>query len=335
MRIFRLHPTIMRHSFPRKMLFLSSLVFAALLFGTSGYMLIEDWSFSDSLFMTVITLATIGYGETHNLSLDGRYFTIALIVFGTGVVGYGISSLTLMLFQGDLPLYLRRKKMEKLIARMQGHTIICGLSHTGRYALEELLSTQHQIVVIERDESNTGMLQELDVPFIVGDAAEDENLCAAGITRAHALISCLSADAENAFVVVTAKSLNSKILAVAKAENESSRKKLLAVGADNVVIPSHLGGMNMANIVAHPETLHFFEHLHHRYPNQFRAQVHVLDERWEGLPLERFLKEGFDGKAMVIALERSPGEVEFSPGPEIIMHSGESLLLISTQNPTS
>jgi voltage-gated potassium channel len=100
--------------------------------------------------MTVITLATIGYGETHNLSLDGRYFTIALIVFGTGVVGYGISSLTLMLFQGDLPLYLRRKKMEKLITRMRGHTIICGLSHTGRYALEELLGTQHQVVVIER-----------------------------------------------------------------------------------------------------------------------------------------------------------------------------------------
>jgi voltage-gated potassium channel len=157
------------------------------------------------------------------------------------------------------------------------------------------------------------LLQELEIPFIVGDASEDENLSAAGITHAHALISCLSADADNAFVVVTAKSLNSKVLAVAKAENESSRKKLLAVGADNVVIPSHLGGMNMANIVAHPETLHFFEHLHHRYPNQFRAQVHVLDERWEGLPLERFLKDGFDGKAMVIALERSPGEVEFSP----------------------
>ena len=322
----------MRHNFPRKIIFLSSLVFAALLFGTSGYMLVEGWSFSDSLFMTVITLATIGYGETHTLSLAGRYFTIALVVFGTGVVGYGISSLTLMLFQGDLPIYLRRKKMEKLISRMRGHTIICGLSHTGRYALEELLSTQHQVVVIEKDEANTAMLDERDVPFIIGDAAEDENLNAAGIAHARALISCLSADADNAFVVVTAKNLNSAIMAVAKAENESSRKKLLAVGADNVVIPSHLGGMNMANIVAHPETLHFFEHLHQRYPHQFRAQIHVLDAQWEGQTLGRFMESGLNGKTMVIALERSPGEVEFSPGPEVIMHSGESLLLISTQN---
>jgi len=322
----------MRHNFPRKIIFLSSLVFAALLFGTSGYMLVEGWSFSDSLFMTVITLATIGYGETHTLSLAGRYFTIALVVFGTGVVGYGISSLTLMLFQGDLPIYLRRKKMEKLISRMRGHTIICGLSHTGRYALEELLSTQHQVVVIEKDEANTAMLDERDVPFIIGDAAEDENLNAAGIAHARALISCLSADADNAFVVVTAKNLNSAIMAVAKAENESSRKKLLAVGADNVVIPSHLGGMNMANIVAHPETLHFFEHLHQRYPHQFRAQIHVLDAQWEGQALGRFMESGLNGKTMVIALERSPGEVEFSPGPEVIMHSGESLLLISTQN---
>ncbi|MDN0077009.1 potassium channel family protein [Crenobacter sp. SG2303] len=304
---------------------------AALLFGTSGYMMVEGWSFSDSLFMTVITLATIGYGETHKLSLAGRYFTIALIVFGTGVVGYGISSLTLMLFQGDLPLYLRRRKMEKLIAQMSQHTIICGLSRTGRYALEELLSAHHQVVVIEKSEANVALLQERGIPYIVGDATEDENLTAAGIARAQALISCLSSDADNAFVVVTAKSLNAAVMVVAKAENESSRKKLKAVGADNVVIPSHLGGMNMANIVAHPETHHFFEHLHHRYPNQFRAQIHVLDERWEGQSLARFLQDSFAGKAMVVALEHSPGEVEFAPGMEVLLHAGESILLISTQ----
>ncbi|HJV05975.1 MAG TPA: potassium channel family protein [Chromobacteriaceae bacterium] len=321
----------MRHSFPRKLLFLSSLVAVALCSGTMGYMLIEGWSFSDSLFMTVITLATIGYGETHPLSELGRYFTIALIVFGTGVVGYGISSLTLMLLQGDLPLYLRRRKMEKVIVRINNHIIICGLSRTGQYALDELISAGHEVVVIEKNEVNAARLEERDIPFIVGDATEDANLMEAGINKARALITCLNSDADNAFVVVTAKNLNQNVTVVSKAETESSRKKLLAVGADRVVIPSHLGGMNMANIVAHPETLHFFEHLHHRYPNAFRAEVHTLNEEWDDLPLGDFIRARFHGKAMVIALERPGGSVEFNPPPETLLQSGASLMVISNQ----
>ncbi|GGY13258.1 potassium channel family protein [Paludibacterium paludis] len=318
----------MRKSFARKLLFLSSLIGLVVTAGTMGYMIIEGWSLLDSLYMTVITLATIGYGETHNLSNFGRVFTIALIVFGTGVVGYGISSLTLMLFQGDLPNYLKRRKMEKIIARMSDHIIVCGLSRTGQYALEELAQSGQAVVVIEREETNALMLEGRDIPYIVGDATDDENLLAAGVGKARAVVTCLTSDADNAFVVVTARNLNRELLIVSKAETESSRNKLLAVGADKVVIPSRLGGTNLANMVVRPETLHFFEHLHSRYPNTFRAELLNAGPAWEGRRLADFVHHK-DRRMLVIALEHPGGEIEFNPSPDAMLRDGTAIMVIN------
>lgn len=321
----------MRQSFARKLIFLSSLIGFVVMAGTTGYILIEGWSVLDSLYMTVITLATIGYGETHQLDAAGRLFTIALIVFGTGVVGYGISSVTLMLFQGDLPNYLKRRKMEKIIARISGHIIVCGLSRTGKYALDELVQSGQSVVVIERDEASTLYLEGRDIPYIVGDATEDENLIAAGVDKAKAVITCLTADAENAFVVVSARNLNAKLQIVSKAETESSRNKLLAVGADKVVIPSRLGGSNLANMVVRPETLHFFEHLHSRYPNTFSAELFNASAVWHGRRLEEFV-EFKDSRMLVIALEHPGGEIEFNPSPDAILLEGTSIMVINNFN---
>lgn len=314
-------------SFTRKLLFLSGLILVTLCTGTSGYMLIEGWSLFDSIYMTVITLATIGYGETHPLSDGGRLFTISLIVFGTGVVGYGISSLTLMLFQGDLPLLLKRRKMEKLIARLDQHIIICGMSRTGLYTLEELTSAGHHVVVIEKNETVAHQLGNRDVPYIVGDATADEHLIAAGVAKARAVVTCLTSDAENAFVVVTAKNLNPAIKAVSKAETETSRRKLLTVGADRVVIPSHLGGVNMANMVARPESLHLFEQLQQRFPKTFHAQLFGVGPEWDGRRLSDF-EPTRPQNVMVIALELPGGEVEFNPAPETLLKSGSSVMAI-------
>lgn len=316
-------------AFARKLLFLLSLLLAALVAGTVGYMLIEGWPLFDSLYMTVITLATIGYGETHPLSDEGRLFTIAMVVFGTGVVGYGLSSLTLMLFQGDLPIYLKRRKMEKLIARLEGHIIICGLSRTGQYTLDELLRSGLDVVVLEKTESQAITLEGRDIPYIIGDATQDENLQAAGVDKARALITCLSSDAENAFVVVTAKNLNRTLMVVSKAETENSRRKLLAVGADKVVIPSHLGGQNMANMVIRPETLHFFERLHQHYPHAFQAEVQPVDAFWQGRTLGEYLSVQ-EGRVTVLALELPGGEVDFNPAPSTLLQPGSAIMLIRT-----
>ncbi|NDV12313.1 potassium channel family protein [Crenobacter caeni] len=311
----------------RKLLLLTALLGAVILTGTSGYALIEGWPLFDSLYMTVITLATIGYGETHPLSQAGRAFTIALVFFGTGVVGYALSSLTLLLFQSDLPQILKRRAMEKEIARLQGHIIVCGLSHTGLAAIDELTHSGHPVVAVERDEAAARALDPLDIPYIVGDATEDANLTAAGALNARALISCLTSDAENAFVIVTARTLNPQLMLVAKAETEASRRKLLAVGAHKVVVPSYLGGVNLANLVVNPETLHFFERLHTRYPNTFRAEVVPVHPEWDGKQLGECLSLD-DGRTMVIALETPGEDVLFNPGPATRLQNGASLMII-------
>jgi voltage-gated potassium channel len=318
-----------KRTFTKKLLWLLGGLLAMVISGTLGYMLIEGWGWFDSLFMTIITLSTIGYGETHPLSQAGRGFTILLIIFGTGGAGYGLSSLALLLFQGDLPNYMKRRKMEKIIGRMSNHIVLCGLSRTGLYALSELERSGQQMVVIERDEAACiSRLGESDLPYINGDATSDENLIAAGIERASAIITCLTSDAENAFVVVTAKSLNPAIMSISKAESESTRKKLLAVGTDRVVVPSRLGGMSLASHVIRPETLNFFEHLHSRYPDTFRAELRHLDDVWEGSTLHTYILSQ-DTPLMVIALEHPGGEVEFNPARDALLHAGSSIMAIS------
>ncbi|WP_036665171.1 potassium channel family protein [Paludibacterium yongneupense] len=318
-----------KRTFSRKLFWLLGGLLILVISGTLGYMLIEGWGWFDSLFMTIITLSTIGYGETHPLSPAGRAFTIVLIVFGTGGAGYGLSSLTLLLFQGDLPNYMKRRKMEKIIGRMSNHIVLCGLSRTGLYALHELEHSGQQLVVIERDESSCiSRLGESDLPYINGDATSDENLMAAGVERARAIITCLTSDAENAFVVVTAKSLNPKIMAISKAESESTRKKLLAVGTDRVVVPSRLGGMSLAGHVIRPETLNFFEHLHSHYQDTFRAELHHVAAAWEGRTLNEYVAD-LGNPLMVIALEHPGGEVEFNPAEDAVLHAGSAIMSIS------
>jgi voltage-gated potassium channel len=317
----------MKRTFVRKLLFLFGLVTAVLLVGTIGYEGIEGWSLLDSLFMTVVTLSTIGYGETHPLDRDGQIFTMILIAFGTGVVGYGISSMTLMLFQGDLPLYFKRRKMEKLIARMHDHVILCGLSRTGLYTLGEIERSGRKVVVIERNEAAVARLEAKEIPYIIGDATVDDNLLAAGVQKAGAIITCLTSDAENAFVVVAAKSLNPQIKAVSKAENESARKKLAAVGSDKVVVPSMLGGLSMANSVLRPETQHFFETLHTRYPNNFAAEIVDAGPEWDGVALDDYCTAQ-PQRVMVVALEPPGGEVMFGPPLDTTLQAGTAIMLI-------
>jgi voltage-gated potassium channel len=317
----------MKRTFVRKLLFLLGLITAVLLAGTVGYEAVEGWSPLDSLFMTVITLSTIGYGETHALDRDGQIFTMILIAFGTGVVGYGISSMTLMLFQGDLPHYFKRRKMEKVIARLSGHVILCGLSRTGLYTLGEIERSGRKVVVIERDEAAAAQLEGREIPCIIGDATQDENLLAAGVREARAIITCLTSDAENAFVVVAAKSLNPSLTAVSKAETESAGRKLSAVGSDKVVVPSMLGGLSMANTVLRPETQHFFETLHSRYPDTFHAEIVPAGPQWAGATLYAF-SSAQPQRVLVIALEQPGGEIQFGPSPDTMLEAGSAIMLI-------
>lgn len=243
----------------RKIASLLLLLLAILMSGAVGYQLIEGWSFLDGLYMTVITVASVGFGETHPLSDTGRIYTMAVILFGSGILIYSVSMITAMIVEGKLTDVLKRMKMNKEIDNLREHYIVCGDSPTGRYAIEELLKTRNPFVVIETDKDKIATLAESGILCIDGDATTDAVLLAAGIERASGLFCNLPSDAENLFVVLTAKGLNPGLRVVSNAVDEESQHKLIKVGADRVVLPNAIGGLRMVSEMLRPSVVTFLD----------------------------------------------------------------------------
>jgi voltage-gated potassium channel len=227
--------------------------------GVLGYTTIERWNLFDSLYMTVITIASVGYGEIHPLSFEGRVFTIVLILCGSATLIYGLSILTAFIVEGELTDILRRRKMLKKISALEGHFIVCGMSATGRYVIDELKKTGRTFLVIDRDQEKIKALNGEGVLTIEGDATNDAVLQAANVATAGGLLTTLHADADNLFVVVTARGLNPSLRIIAKAINEESDRKLRQVGADSVVMPNFIGGLRMASEMIRPSVVSFLD----------------------------------------------------------------------------
>ncbi|MBI5640997.1 MAG: NAD-binding protein [Nitrospirae bacterium] len=227
--------------------------------GISGYIAIEGWSPLEALYMTVITLSSVGFMEVHPLSGSGRVFTIALILCGSGVLIYGISLITAFIVEGELTDVLRRKRMNKKIEKLRSHYIVCGADQTGRYVIEELVKTRKEFLVIEKDPEKVRVLMDQDIPCIQGDATHDSVLLQAGIKNARGFITSLHSDAENLFVVITAKRLNPTLRVISKAIEEESEQKIRMVGADGVVMPNSIGGLRMVSEMIRPSVVNFLD----------------------------------------------------------------------------
>lgn len=245
-----------------RLLSVAGLLAACLVAGAVGYHLIEGWSFFDSLYMTVITLATVGYGETHPLSTSGRLFTMILIMGGIGLMTYGFSTLTAIVVEGELSEVLRRRRMQKEIKAFSGHYVVCGAGHTGGVICAELKKTGRDFVVVDRDAETVAKLAERlggEFPHILGDGTEDEVLRKAGVERAAGVFAVLSTDQDNAFVVLSAKVLNPRARVLACQKTLGVREKLLRSGADGVVDPEFIGGLRLASEMIRPITVGFLD----------------------------------------------------------------------------
>lgn len=229
--------------------------------GMLGYAGIEGWSYFDSLYMTIITIASVGFMEVHQLTAQGRAFTIVLILCGSATLIYGLSVLTAFIVEGELTDVIRRRKMKNRISKVEGHYIVCGMSATGKYIVEELLKTGRSFVAIDKDPEKIRELNEANILNIEGDATHEAVLEAANIRQAGGLLSALHYDADNLFVVVTAKGLNPGLKIVAKAINEESERKLRQVGADRVVMPNFIGGLRMASEMIRPSVVSFLDNM--------------------------------------------------------------------------
>lgn len=227
--------------------------------GILGYSTIEGWPLLDSLYMTVITLSSVGFMEVHPLSGSGRIFTMMLILCGSGVLIYGISVITAFVVEGELTDVIRRKNMDKKIAGLKAHYIICGADQTGRYIMDELGKTKKDFIVIEKDPDKIKALMKNDVLCVEGDATHDAVLQRAGIQRAKGFITALRSDAENIFVVITAKRLNPSLRVISRAIEEESEQKIRLAGADSVVMPSYIGGLRMASEMIRPSVVSFLD----------------------------------------------------------------------------
>jgi voltage-gated potassium channel len=308
-------------------LFLTSLV----VIGTSGYMLIEGWNFEDSLYMVIITITTTGYGEVHPLSHSGQIFTLLLVVVSFATVIYIGGIGVQIIIESKI---FRRWRVEKKIANLSGHYIVCGFGRMGRHICEELVEAKVPFVVIENNPGNIATLNELGFLFDDGDATNDAILERAGVKNAKGLVAVLSSDAENVFTTLSAKSINPKIFVVARAIEDATEPKLLKAGADRVVKPYELGGFRMASLLLRPGVADFIEIV---------AANRNLDLQIE----EIFVKKGskMHGKTLaqlplrtefnsiIVSIQNDEkGIFVYNPKGDIMVDEGNKLIAIGEKN---
>lgn len=229
--------------------------------GILGYRFISDYSWIDAVYMTVITITTVGFAEVNPLDTSSKIFTIFLILASVVIVGYAISIITEFILSKNNFEDLKKRKMQAKIENLKGHIIICGYGRNGKQAAKKLLSYKKPFVIIEQDKELVEKFQSNDLPFVHGNANEDETLIKAGVKDASTLISALPEDADNLFVVLSARQINSSMCIISRASEETSYDKLKLAGANNVILPDRIGGDHMASLVVVPDLIEFIDNL--------------------------------------------------------------------------
>lgn len=229
--------------------------------GVSGYMYLSDFTFTESLYMTIITITTVGFGVLHPLNDVEKLFTVFLILLSISVYGYVVTVITEYIVEGHIFKQLKLKKVQQKIQKLENHTIICGYGRNGRQAVVKLQTFNESFVVIEKNQSLIAELEKNNILFVEGDATEDAVLLKAEISKAKNLITALPSDADNLFVVLSSRQLNKDLKIVSRASLESSYSKLKIAGADNVIMPDKLGGDHMASLLVSPDLIEFVDKL--------------------------------------------------------------------------
>lgn len=231
-----------------------------LLFGVLGYRFISDYSWIDALYMTIITVTTVGFSEVRPMGPEGKIFTVVLIVTSVFIVGFSISVVTEYLLGRNSLQILKKKRVKKTIDKLSNHVVVCGFGRNGMQASERLKAYNKPFVIIERERDVIDRYDE-DVLFVEGDANDDDVLLNAGIERAQFLITALPDDAANLFVVLSARQLNKNLFIISRASLVNSQKKLLLAGANKVIMPDKIGGDHMASLVVMPDLITFMDKL--------------------------------------------------------------------------
>lgn len=300
-------------------------------YGTFGYIAIEQWSTLDALYMTIITLSTVGFHEVHALGDAGKLFTMTLIIFGVGVIGYIVGSLAQIMFEGQFHRILGRKKVEKAIAALQDHYIICGFGRIGALICREFAARPLPFVVVEKD---TGIIDRMETDgheylFLRGDATIDDTLLKAGIKKAKGLISVVTSDTENVYITLTARGLNPDLYILARSGEEGSEIKLKRAGANKVVSPYLIGGSRMAQAILRPTVVDFIEIATGHEHMELQMEEIVIPEHssyiGESLASSGFRKET---GVIIVGIKKESGKMGFNPESHTKIEARDTLIVL-------
>jgi voltage-gated potassium channel len=302
------------------------------LIGTLWYWLVEGWSWEDAAYMTVITLATVGYGETNPLGSRGRLFTIALILMGVINIGYIVNRFTAAVIEGYFQEGIRLRQQRRLMESLSGHYIICGFSRTGRQIAKEFRAEGVTFVVIDAEVESVQKAQIEGYTGYQGDATLDDTLLKVGIERATCIVAALPSDAENLYIVLSAKTLNPEIRAIARASTEEALQKLQRGGADAVISPYITGGKRMAAAALRPQVLDFVDGILTGADRQLYMEEFLLDSSqcpFVGQSLHKAKLRSQSG-ALVLAIRRIDGNLIGGPTGDTVLMSGDTLICMGT-----
>lgn len=311
------------------------LPFVMVVIGTIGFMVIESYTFVEALYMTVLTISTVGFGEVRPLSTGGRVFISIYMMVNIAVIAYALAAFSYYVIEGKLFEEMEKTWMQSRVDNLEGHTILCGFGKYGKEIARHLLLHEQKFVVIEQKDSKLDgeEFEDIDVPYVIGDATADETLIKAGISRAGGLITALSDDSDNLFIVLSAKDLNPTMQIVSRAHQERSRQKMKKAGASHVIMPEQIGGFYMATLISKPGAVEFFSYV----TNELASDIGFEEVRYDQLP------KSLQGKSIkqidfrtnsgvnVIGHRLADGNYVVNPGPDAALSPGESFIMVGSQ----
>ncbi len=298
--------------------------------GTAGYMVLEGWGFLDALYMTMITISTVGYGEVNGLDTSGRLWSIALIITGASVLVYATGSFVELVMEGTLRGYFTRRRMEDTIGKLNGHYILCGYGRVGRQVAREFTSEGVDFVVIDRQPSEVEQCVEEGYLALLGNAFDDATLEAAGVERAKGLVAAVDSDADNLFVIFSARRMNPDLRIVARANSEESALKLKQAGADRSLSPYAVEGRRLAAFAIQPEIVDFLDVVAHS-KRGLKFSLEEIEVPAESPPeAPRTVKAAEQTEAKILAIIDEDGNLDTTLSPQDEIPPGTTLIVLGT-----
>jgi len=311
------------------------LIILVILAGTLGYyaMFGGKYTIMDCLYMTVISITSVGYGEIIEITgnVPAEVFTMVLITFGMGIILYGLGAMTAILIEGELSGLLRKKKMEKAISKLNKHIIVCGGGQTGLPVIMELVKNRESVVMIESDQESIDRCLAFveDLLYIKGDATEDENLLAAGIENARGVAICLPSDKDNLYITMASRMLNSKVRIISSLTNVKLKPKLTKAGANSVVSPNTIGALRIASEMIRPTVVDFLDTMLRSKQGNLRIHQVVITRSTAAVGKtlgNSGLSERFG--LLVLGAKKPGGEIQFNPGASIEIEPGLTMIVM-------